>query len=153
MRRALRVPEPRFARDARGLASPMSQVAQTLATDRFGPGAFMVWREVQRAIGELMIWQDGEVTDTMGVTTFFNDFEKFKPWLGRIEAGLRIAPGEWAEGDRDRLLALINALAGVIEAPSFRDGDAFSLLSKFAAEVRNSGTDANYAHQLHTKIS
>jgi hypothetical protein len=40
-----------------------------------------------------------------------------------------------------------------IEAPSFRDGDAFSLLSKFAAEVRNSGTDAGYAHQLHTRIS
>lgn len=40
-----------------------------------------------------------------------------------------------------------------IEAPSFRDGDAFSILSKFAAEVRNSGTDAGYAHQLHTAIS
>jgi hypothetical protein len=40
-----------------------------------------------------------------------------------------------------------------IEAPSFRDGDAFSLLSKFAAEVRNSGTDAGYAHQLHTNIT
>jgi hypothetical protein len=39
-----------------------------------------------------------------------------------------------------------------IEAPSFRDGDAFSLLSKFAAEVRNSGSDAGYAHQLHTAI-
>lgn len=40
-----------------------------------------------------------------------------------------------------------------IEAPSFRDGDAFSLLSKYAAEVRNSGSDAGYAHQLHTRIS
>jgi hypothetical protein len=40
-----------------------------------------------------------------------------------------------------------------IEAPSFRDGDAFSLLSKYAAEVRNSGTDAGYAHQLHVKIA
>jgi hypothetical protein len=78
----------------------------------------MVWREVQRAIGELMITQDGEVTDTIGVTAFFTDLKNFKPWLGRIEAGLRIAPSEWTAGDRDRLLALHDALEGVIRAPS-----------------------------------
>ena len=39
-----------------------------------------------------------------------------------------------------------------IEAPSFRDGDAFSVLSKFSIEVRNSGTDVGYAHQVHTGI-
>jgi hypothetical protein len=33
-----------------------------------------------------------------------------------------------------------------IEAPSFRDGDAYSLLSKISLEVRNTGTDAGYAH-------
>lgn len=40
-----------------------------------------------------------------------------------------------------------------IEAPSFRDGDALSILSKWSLEVRNSGTDVGYAHQLHTAIS
>lgn len=39
-----------------------------------------------------------------------------------------------------------------IEAPSFRDGDAISLLSKGSLEVRNSGTDAGYAHQVHQNI-
>lgn len=40
-----------------------------------------------------------------------------------------------------------------IEAPSFRDGDALSILSKWSLEVRNSGTDVGYAHQLHTAIT
>ena len=40
-----------------------------------------------------------------------------------------------------------------IEAPSFRDGDAISVLSKLSLEVRNSGTDVGYAHQVHQNIS
>ncbi len=39
-----------------------------------------------------------------------------------------------------------------IEAPSFRDGDAFSLLGKWSVEVRNSGTDYNYAHVYHSSL-
>ena len=40
-----------------------------------------------------------------------------------------------------------------IEAPSFRDGDALSVLSKGSLEVRNSGTDVGYAGQLHQNLS
>ena len=39
-----------------------------------------------------------------------------------------------------------------IFAPSFRDGDAGSILSKWSLEVRNTGTDVGYAHQLHTAL-
>jgi hypothetical protein len=39
-----------------------------------------------------------------------------------------------------------------IEAPSFRDGDALSILSKWSLEPRNTGTDVGYAHELHTAI-
>jgi hypothetical protein len=40
-----------------------------------------------------------------------------------------------------------------IFAPSFRDGDAGSLLSKLSLEVRNSGLDAGQAHWYHSNIA
>ena len=54
--------------------------------------------------------------------------------------------------DRIFLRPQIGQALYTIEAPSFRDGDAISLLSKLSLEVRNSGTDVGYAHQVHTAI-
>jgi hypothetical protein len=66
-------------------------------------------------------------------------------------AGQRIAMV--VDPDRIFIRPALGELMYTIEAPSFRDGDAFSLLFKYSVEVRNSGTDAGYAHILHTKLS
>jgi len=50
--------------------------------------------------------------------------------------------------NRLRIRPLIGSFWYMIQAPSFRDGDAVRVLSKWSLEVRNSGTDAGYAHQL-----
>jgi hypothetical protein len=57
--------------------------------------------------------------------------------------------------DPDRLFLRPQLSQGLytIEAPSFRDGDALSLLGKWSLEVRNTGTDVGYAHQLHKNVS
>jgi hypothetical protein len=43
------------------------EVAQILSTDKYGAGGFMMWREAQRAVGELMVTHDDDVVDTIGV--------------------------------------------------------------------------------------
>lgn len=55
--------------------------------------------------------------------------------------------------DRIFIRPQIGQFMYTIEAPSFRDGDAISLLSKASLEVRNTGTDAGYSHQVHQNIS
>lgn len=50
--------------------------------------------------------------------------------------------------DRIFLRPQLGQFLYTIEAPTMRDGDSISLLSKLSLEVRNSGTDAGYAHQL-----
>lgn len=54
--------------------------------------------------------------------------------------------------DRIFLRPQLNQGLYTIEAPSFRDGDAMSLLGKWSLEARNTGTDAGYAHILHRNI-
>lgn len=49
---------------------------------------------------------------------------------------------------RIRIKPFIGQFFYTITAPSFRDGDALRCLSKWTLEVRNSGTDAGYAHQI-----
>ena len=55
--------------------------------------------------------------------------------------------------NRARLRPYIGQMYFSIIAPSFRDGDAARLLSKMSLEIRNTGTDAGYAWQLHTNLS
>jgi hypothetical protein len=54
---------------------------------------------------------------------------------------------------RIRLRPFRNGLFYVITAPTFRDGDAVRALAKLSLELRNSGTDVGYSHQLHTNLS
>ena len=55
--------------------------------------------------------------------------------------------------DRIFLRPFLNQGLYTIEAPSFRDGDALSLLGKWSLEARNTGSDAGQVHYLHTNIT
>jgi hypothetical protein len=104
LRRAMRVSAARHATEARILEEQRAAVARTFSTDRYGPGPFMIWRESQRAIGELMIVKDGDVVDTVGVAAFVADFENFRPWLQRIELVMRNQPSsQWPRTEVERL--------------------------------------------------
>lgn len=111
-RRLERDPDLRHADEAQMLADRRLAVAATFQTDSpYGPGAFMVWREAQRAVGELMIRGEGEVIDTVGVADFLAEFEKYRPWLHRMERLIREKlPEEWPDGERARLAAIQSGL-------------------------------------------
>jgi Family of unknown function (DUF5309) len=55
--------------------------------------------------------------------------------------------------NRIRIRPLIGMFWYMIQAPSFRDGDAVRILSKWSLEARNTGTDAGYSHQLTYGLS
>lgn len=55
--------------------------------------------------------------------------------------------------DRVYLRPFINQGLYTIEAESFRDGDAISILGKWSLEMRNTGSDSSQVHYLHTNLS
>jgi hypothetical protein len=55
--------------------------------------------------------------------------------------------------NRIRIRPFVGQLFYTIIAPSFRDGDAARMLSKWSPEIRNTGTDAGFSHQLHTNLT
>ena len=55
--------------------------------------------------------------------------------------------------NRIRIRPYVGQFYFTITAPTFRDGDAARILSKWSLEVRNTGTDAGFSHQLHTNLS
>lgn len=55
--------------------------------------------------------------------------------------------------NRIRIRPLVGQFFYMISAPSFRDGDAVRVLSKWSLEVRNTGTDAGYVHQLFYNLA
>lgn len=55
--------------------------------------------------------------------------------------------------NRIRIRPFLGQFLFTIEAPSFRDGDAMRLLSKWSLEVRNTGTDVGYTHVVQKALS
>jgi hypothetical protein len=55
--------------------------------------------------------------------------------------------------NRVRIRPYLGSFLYTIEAETFRDGDAIRLLSKWSLEVRNTGTDVGYAHQMQKALS
>ena len=55
--------------------------------------------------------------------------------------------------NRIRIRPFLGQFLFTIEAPSFRDGDAIRMLSKWSLEVRNTGTDVGYTHQIQKTLS
>jgi hypothetical protein len=79
----------------------------------------MIWREAQRAVGELMITRDGDVIDTVGVAEFVVAIERVRPWMSRMEQLITTSPSNWGPGERERLEHLQAVLGQVAnEAPS-----------------------------------
>jgi hypothetical protein len=117
LRQYMRNPDPRWAEDAKRVYGLQVSVAKTFNTDDYGAGAFMIWREAQRAIGELMITRDREVVDTMGVAGFVYELETFRPWMSRMEELMRTQePPRWPAGERERLEDVRAALAKLVAA-------------------------------------
>jgi hypothetical protein len=103
LRRYMRLTDPRHAAEAENLDAGRRQVAEIFSSDRDGAGGFMIWREAQRAVGELMVTHDDGVVDTKGVAGFVESMESLHPWMFRMEGLLRTDSSKWPEGERKRL--------------------------------------------------
>jgi hypothetical protein len=104
LRRYARDPDPRHLQQVQAVQDLQRRVGKTFNTDRYGPGGFMLWREAQRAVGELMILREGDVVDTKGVADFVSELNKFRPWISRMEAIVATEQvSDWDPGERQRL--------------------------------------------------
>jgi hypothetical protein len=161
---------------AKELSELTVTVGRTFATDRYGDGpGLMLWREAQRAIGELMITHEDGVTETIGYAAFLRRFKEFAPWLDRMQQVLdRGQPvGAWAERVRandlrERLEELLQALEA---SSTSRTGErrfgtphvflprigldrASSQMGRHYSEPRPSGRAAEHARLLkHSCVS
>jgi hypothetical protein len=113
VRRYMRSPDPRHAREDRKLEALRRDVADIFTSDGYGSGGFMIWREAQRAVGELMITRDGDVIDTIGVAEFVLALKDVRPWMSDMEELIRTRPSAWAPGEQERLKAVQTALRDV----------------------------------------
>jgi hypothetical protein len=104
LRRYMRLPDPRHAAEAEKLETLRRVVAEIFRPDRYGAGGSMMWREAQRAVGEVMVTHDDDVINTIGVAGFVARIERFRPWMARMEQLLRTtASSNWPAGERQRL--------------------------------------------------
>jgi hypothetical protein len=84
----------------RTIQDAIGKVAWAFATDKLGQD-FMVWREEQRAIGEIMLTDGPDVRTCIGYATFTSRYEeKFACWLDGVAATLQ------SNFDRHRLVEL-----------------------------------------------
>jgi hypothetical protein len=81
----------RFERDedTKAVAGLIAAVGQTLSSDSFP--SFMIWRDEQRAIGELMCHETSDKRKAcLGYSEFVREYDgRFKDWLGGIADDLR----------------------------------------------------------------
>jgi hypothetical protein len=103
LRRYARDPDPRHLQQVQTAQDLQRRVGKTFNTDDYGAGGFMLWREAQRAVGELMIIREGDVVDTKGVAGFVSDLDRFRPWISRVEAIVAREVSDWDPGERERL--------------------------------------------------
>jgi hypothetical protein len=130
VRRYMRSPDPRHAREDQRLEELRRLVAHTFSSDRYGSygsGGFTMWREAQRAVGELMITRDGDVIDTIGVAKFVVAIKRVHPWMSDMEQLIRTSPSNWGPGDRERLQqlqAVLGEVANEVRSTSTLAGPA-----------------------------
>jgi hypothetical protein len=99
----------------------------------------MVWREAQRAIGELMLAQDADVLDTVGVAGFIDRLDSIGPWMrGIMDAMALSGPSEWEEGDKRRLTEIADQLTALAERAN-----------QFGARRGSTSGDATRAGRTH----
>jgi hypothetical protein len=111
VRRYTRDPDPRHVLRAQKIQELQGGVAETFSTDSYGRGGFMIWREAQHAVGELMITRDEDIVDTMGAAEFVARAYRFRPWMSRMEDIIsQKPPSAWDHGERERLTDVAAAL-------------------------------------------
>lgn len=103
--------------DTQRVASALAEVGRTFASDGVDGHRFMVWREEQRAIGELML---AEVTDrslirVIGFSTFSDRFDAtFATWFASFDRDLS-ADGAEQSPRLATVESLLDALAREID--------------------------------------
>jgi hypothetical protein len=111
VRRYARDPDPRHVQRAQRIQELQGRVAKIFSTDSYGRGGFMIWREAQHAVGELMVTVDEDIVDTMGAAEFVAKIYRFRPWTSRMEDMIRKEPpSKWHRGERRRLRDVAAAL-------------------------------------------
>jgi hypothetical protein len=102
----------RFERgeDTKAVARLLGDIGRTFASDRWP--TFMLWREEQRAIGELMLEpKAGNISSCAGYSTFVNDYEgRFRRWFATFAEDLESPGAERSE----RLARLQELLASLV---------------------------------------
>jgi hypothetical protein len=114
VRRYARDPDVRHAGETQRLQALQDRVARSFSGDQHGPGGFMLWREAQRAIGELMIVREDDVIDVAGVAGFSSARDELRPWMARMEETIKTAPSQWSPRESDRLRDISNALTDLV---------------------------------------
>lgn len=95
------------AEDTRVVAALLADIGRTFATDRLdrvgssGRPRFMLWREEQRAIGELMCdRRDSKQVTCVGYSSFINNYDGYSPWFSAfaedLESGDAVKSGRLA---------------------------------------------------------
>jgi hypothetical protein len=90
------------------------EVADKFNTDGYpGERQLMIWKDAQRAIGELMIQHSDGKTTVLGYAGFLKNYSNFRPWLERVERALQpgLAPKSHRLTDiQHDLVALVKEL-------------------------------------------
>lgn len=88
------------ANETKRVASLLAQIANALTSDRIDEAHFMIWREEQRAIGEVSIERDDDGRyRCIGFSTFVEVFDKkaarwFRPFQADLESDNAAATSE-----------------------------------------------------------
>lgn len=123
----------RFEQDeaTRTVSGKLGDLGSTFASDRYGE-TFMMWREEQRAVAELM--HSDQPGACIGFSTFVDRLDKFQPWFASFNAGLQ--PD--ATLGRDRLRVLQRHLAHLVmylDTPGTYREKCHSLLARAEADA------------------
>ena len=79
--------------DTRAVGELLAAVQGSFQTDAF-PTEFMIWRDEQRAIGEMMIVEESGPKTCVGYARFVELYDdRMRRWLERIERNLRAGAG------------------------------------------------------------
>lgn len=83
------------AQSTRSVAMTMRDIGRTFADDALDDGRFMMWREEQRAIAELMRAGDGGPLGYASFVSFYSD--RFHPWFINFDGDLTACAGRGSE--------------------------------------------------------
>ena len=132
----------RFEQDevTRPVATKLMEIAGTFASDEYDD-RFMMWREEQRAVAELM--RSDQPGGYIGYATFVDRLETFQPWFASFDDGLQ---SDTARG-RERLRTLQQHLAHLVirlDTPgTYRENcDALVARAEVGGEHPSSGSQA-----------